>query len=142
MCVLRRRAAGAAQVPYRTFLIFNAIGGIIWGVGYCLLGYLAGSAYTVVEREVGTGSAIAIAALAVAALVAWAVRRRRLEPKPAEKAPGSAEKAPGSAVNAPALPGKPALAENAAGNAPALPRKPAMPEKPAPAENSERGTDS
>ncbi len=35
-------AAGAAQVPYRTFLIFNAIGGIIWGVGYCLLGYLAG----------------------------------------------------------------------------------------------------
>ena len=35
-------AAGAAQVPYRTFLIFNAIGGVIWGVGYCLLGYLAG----------------------------------------------------------------------------------------------------
>ncbi|HEX7266771.1 MAG TPA: VTT domain-containing protein, partial [Streptosporangiaceae bacterium] len=126
--------AGTARMPYRTFAVYNAVSGIVWGVGYCLLGYLAGSAYTVVEREVGTGSAIAIAALTVAALVAWAVRRRRLEPKPAEKAPGSA-------VNAPALPGKPALAENAAGNAPALPRKPAVPEKPAPAENSERGTD-
>jgi membrane-associated protein len=121
--------AGTARMPYRIFAVYNAVSGIVWGVGYCLLGYLAGSAYTVVEREVGTGFAIAIAALVVAALVVWAVRRRRLEPKPAEKAPKPAEKAPGSAANAPALPGKPALpgqpalAENAAGNAPAARRR-------------------
>jgi membrane-associated protein len=70
-------AAGAAQVPYRTFLIFNAIGGIIWGVGYCLLGYLAGSAYVAVEKKVGAGLAIAITALVLAAVAAWAVRRHR-----------------------------------------------------------------
>jgi membrane-associated protein len=70
-------AAGAAQVPYRTFLIFNAIGGIIWGVGYCLLGYLAGSAYVVVEKKVGAGLAIAITALVLAAVAAWAVRKHR-----------------------------------------------------------------
>ncbi len=62
-------AAGAAQVPYRTFVAYNLIGGVIWGAGYSLLGYLAGSAYTVIERRVGAGLAIAVAALVVAALV-------------------------------------------------------------------------
>lgn len=70
-------AAGAAGVPYRTFSVYNLIGGLVWGVGYSLLGYLAGSAYTVIERRVGVGLAIAIAALVVAALAVWAVRRHR-----------------------------------------------------------------
>jgi membrane protein DedA with SNARE-associated domain len=69
--------AGAAQVPYRTFFFFNAVGGIIWGVGYCLLGYLAGSAYVVVEKRVGAGLAVVIAALVLAAVGTWAVRRHR-----------------------------------------------------------------
>jgi len=72
--------AGTARMPYRTFVIYNAIGGLIWGVGYCLLGYLAGSAYTVIEREVGTGFAIAIAVLVLAALVVWGLRRHRRGP--------------------------------------------------------------
>jgi membrane-associated protein len=70
-------AAGAAQMRYRTFVIYTAASGIIWGVGYCLLGYLAGSAYVVVERRVGAGLAIALAVLVVAVAIAWAVRRHR-----------------------------------------------------------------
>jgi membrane-associated protein len=70
-------AAGAAQVPYRTFLFFNVVGGIAWGVGYCLLGYLAGSAYVVVEKRVGAGLAVAVAILVVAMAGTWAVRRHR-----------------------------------------------------------------
>jgi membrane-associated protein len=70
-------AAGAAEVPYRTFFFFNAVGGIIWGVGYCLLGYLAGSAYVLVEKRVGAGLGIVIAALVLAAVGTWAVRRHR-----------------------------------------------------------------
>ena len=70
-------AAGAAQVPYRTFLIYNVAGGIIWGVGYCLLGYLAGSAYVAIERKVGAGLAIALAVIILAAVATWAVRRHR-----------------------------------------------------------------
>jgi membrane-associated protein len=70
-------AAGAVRVPYRTFLLYNVIGGLVWGVGYCLLGYLAGSAYSAVESRVGTGLAVAVAVAVVAAVAVWVVRRRR-----------------------------------------------------------------
>ena len=59
-------AAGAVRRPYRTFPIYNVLGGLVWGVGYCLLGYLAGSAYGAVERRVGTGLAVAVADLVAA----------------------------------------------------------------------------
>ena len=72
-------AAGAAGVRYRTFAVYNVLGGMIWGVGYCLLGYLAGSAYAVVERRVGTGLAIAIGAVVVVAIAVWIVRRHRAQ---------------------------------------------------------------
>ena len=70
-------AAGAVQVPYRTFLLYNVVGGIVWGVGYCLVGYLAGSAYSAVETRVGTGLAVAVAVVVLAAVAVWVVRRRR-----------------------------------------------------------------
>jgi membrane protein DedA with SNARE-associated domain len=69
--------AGTARMSYRTFFLYNAAGGIVWGVGYCLLGYAAGSAYAVIERRVGAGVAIAVAVVVVAAVVIWAVRRHR-----------------------------------------------------------------
>lgn len=70
-------AAGAAQLRYRTFTLYNVLGGLIWGTGYVLLGYLAGSAYAVVEREVGAGLAIAIGAIVVVAIAVWLYRRHR-----------------------------------------------------------------
>jgi membrane-associated protein len=70
-------AAGAAQVRFRTFTVYNVAGGLIWGVGYCLVGYLAGSAYAVVESRIGTGLAIVIGAVVVLAVAAWAYRRHR-----------------------------------------------------------------
>jgi membrane protein DedA with SNARE-associated domain len=82
-------AAGAAQMPYRTFVIHNLIGGVVWGVGYSLLGYLAGSAYAVVERKVGAGLAIAIAVIVVALAAGWAWRRHRAPANPAAPAAGS-----------------------------------------------------
>ncbi len=87
-------AAGAVRVPYRTFLIYNVVGGLVWGVGYCLLGYLAGSAYGAVERRVGTGLAVAVALVVVAALGIWAVRRHRAltsgsGPEPESAPPGT-----------------------------------------------------
>ena len=71
--------AGTTRMPYRTFLIYNVLGGIIWGVGYCLLGYAAGSAYAAIERTVGTGVAIVLAVVVLAAVAFWAIRRHRRE---------------------------------------------------------------
>jgi membrane-associated protein len=70
-------AAGAAGVRYRTFSINNVIGAAIWGAGYSLLGYLAGSAYAVVAGRVGTGLAVIIAAIVVGAIAVWLTRRHR-----------------------------------------------------------------
>jgi membrane-associated protein len=69
--------AGTARMPYRTFFLYNMVGGIIWGIGFCVLGYAAGSAYAVIERQVGTGVAIALAVVVVAGVAIWAVRRHR-----------------------------------------------------------------
>lgn len=71
--------AGISRMPYRRFLPFNALGGLVWGIGFVLLGYFAGTAYKTVEREVGTAAAIVLAVVVVAALVVWHVRRRRAE---------------------------------------------------------------
>jgi membrane protein DedA with SNARE-associated domain len=70
-------AAGAARVPYRTFFLYNLASGIVWGVGYCLLGYLAGNAYAAIESRVGTGLAVAAGVLVVALLAIFLVRRHR-----------------------------------------------------------------
>ncbi len=75
-------AAGAAQVRYRTFAVYNVLGGLIWGAGYCLLGYLAGSAYAVVERGSAPGLAIALGVVVVAALAVWSVRRHMATSRP------------------------------------------------------------
>jgi membrane protein DedA with SNARE-associated domain len=77
-------AAGAAGVRLATFAVYNVLGGLLWGVGYCLLGYLAGSAYAVVERRVGTGLAITIGVVVVVVAAIWAYRRHRAQAGPAE----------------------------------------------------------
>lgn len=69
--------AGAARMRYRRFLLFNALGGIAWGAVVVSIGYAAGASYAQVEKKLGTGSAVAIAAIVVVALVVWRVRKHR-----------------------------------------------------------------
>lgn len=70
--------AGLSHMPYRRFLVFNALGGITWGVGAALLGFFAGNSYAAVEKTVGRASAILLVLLIVIALVVWHIRRRRV----------------------------------------------------------------
>ncbi|MCX5316775.1 DedA family protein [Streptomyces sp. NBC_00154] len=69
--------AGISRIHYRRFLLFNSLGGLVWGVGFTLLGYFAGSAYQRVEAVAGRVVALAVAVLVVGGLIAWHVRRRR-----------------------------------------------------------------
>jgi len=41
--------AGAVAMNYRTFLIFNLLGGVLWGIGLTTLGYLLGLWFGTVE---------------------------------------------------------------------------------------------
>lgn len=69
--------AGAAGMPYRKFLLWNAVGGIVWGTAFVVLGYVAGASYHQVEHQVGRGVAIALAVVVVALLLVWRFRSER-----------------------------------------------------------------
>lgn len=69
--------AGASQMSYRRFLVFNVLGGLLWGAGVTLLGYFAGSSIDRVATSLGHTSAALLIIAAVAGLVAWHHRRRR-----------------------------------------------------------------
>jgi membrane-associated protein len=71
--------AGLSQMHYRTFLLWNGLGGLIWGVGFCLLGYFAGESYERVAKHIGEGAAIVFAVFVIGALVVWQARRKRVE---------------------------------------------------------------
>ena len=46
--------AGLSHMPYGRFLAFNVAGGVTWGIGSVLLGFLAGNSYAAIERVFGT----------------------------------------------------------------------------------------
>lgn len=69
--------AGASKMPYRRFLPWNALGGIIWGGVFVTLGYLAGNSYHHLEKIVGRGFAVGVAVVVVIALIVWRVRSER-----------------------------------------------------------------
>ncbi|MEO7262442.1 MAG: DedA family protein [Jatrophihabitantaceae bacterium] len=68
--------AGASQMPYRKFLLFNAIGGVTWGLGFTMLGYLAGASYHQLEDYAGKVSQAILVVIILGVLVV-VVRRHR-----------------------------------------------------------------
>ena len=74
-------AAGAARMPYRSFLLWSVPAGILWGAGSALLGYFAGRNLEAILRWAGRSSLLLLLlAVAVAALWLWrrrSARRRR-----------------------------------------------------------------
>ena len=68
--------AGFSRLPYRRFLAYNAAGGVAWGTGTVLLGYLAGHSYAAIEKTFGRAIALIVTVLILIALVVWLVRRR------------------------------------------------------------------
>jgi membrane-associated protein len=95
--------AGTTEMRYRTFLAFNALGGILWGTAVVVGGYLAGASYKAVEAWLGTGAAVLVGLVALVALVVWRVRKHRRERAPeaaagADAVPTDADPAPAPAT--------------------------------------------
>jgi membrane protein DedA with SNARE-associated domain len=69
--------AGLSGMRYRRFLAYNAAGGLVWGLGCVVAGYVAGSSYQQVAHYLGQGGAATAAVLVVVALVGWRLAKRR-----------------------------------------------------------------
>src|SRR3954454_2673822 len=68
--------AGMTTMPWRSFLLWNALGGITWALCFGLLGYFGGEAAAHLVARVGVGAAVAIAIGFVVGYGAIRLRRR------------------------------------------------------------------
>jgi membrane protein DedA with SNARE-associated domain len=66
--------AGIAGMRWRSFLLWNALGGIGWALFFGLLGYWGGEATAELVARLGVGAAVAVG---VAAVVLWVMVHRR-----------------------------------------------------------------
>lgn len=80
--------AGTHQMAWRSFLLWNSVGGIAWAVSVGLVGYLLGQAAASAFKTFGLVAGAAIAILVVAAGALLVVRRRRAR-KQEVPAPGT-----------------------------------------------------
>ncbi len=70
--------AGMSGLRYPTFLFFNALGGLVWGVGYTLLGYAVGVSFGHLLTSIGLYSLAFVGAVILIAVgIHLYLRRRR-----------------------------------------------------------------
>lgn len=69
--------AGASRMHYPVFLRWNALGGLVWGVTFVVLGHAAGKSWEAVAHNASTGLLIAVGVIVVLAIVAWRVHEFR-----------------------------------------------------------------
>lgn len=67
---------GIARMPYRTFLLWNLVGGVCWASASAMLGYLAGRGYRRVQAQVSYAGYTLLAAIVIAAVLFLLHRRR------------------------------------------------------------------
>jgi membrane protein DedA with SNARE-associated domain len=68
--------AGASRMRYRQFIVYNAIGAVLWTLACVLLGYLLGASWRVAEQWISRTGLIIGGLLAAAAIGMW-IRGRR-----------------------------------------------------------------
>ncbi len=86
---------GTAKMRYRTFLLWNAIGGITWATAFILIGYLAGNAWERVEGYANTAGYVLFGVILVAGVGFSLWHRRRQAKKDAETEAAMAAEAHG-----------------------------------------------
>ncbi len=77
--------AGANQMHWRTFLLWNAVGGVVWATTYGTAAYLLGDAIRRIEGPVAIGLAVIGVIVIGVAVVFLRRNERRLEDKAAQE---------------------------------------------------------
>ena len=68
--------AGVGQMKYRTFAIYNVIGGALWGIGVTLLGFLLGKRFPGLKDRIDV-LALVIVAVSVTPVILEFLKHRR-----------------------------------------------------------------
>ncbi len=69
--------SGMSGMRYRTFLLFNALGGLAWGTTFVMVGYVAGRSYATIATRIGIYALIIVGAVVIAVAARIYYRRRR-----------------------------------------------------------------
>ena len=77
--------AGMSGMAYRTFLPWNALGGVVWGAGFAVLGYVVGLSFEKVLTAIGRWALVVVAVGVAVVVVIEVVRRRRERARLAEE---------------------------------------------------------
>jgi membrane protein DedA with SNARE-associated domain len=67
--------AGITEMPWRSFLLWNGLGGVTWAITVGLIGYLLGEAAERILQRAGLG-ALAVAAVGLLGVYVYVHRRR------------------------------------------------------------------
>jgi membrane protein DedA with SNARE-associated domain len=70
--------AGASRMPWRSFLLWNALGSIVWAVGVGLMGYFFWASIGAVKGVFGYVGAAALIATMIGGFFLWRRTERRL----------------------------------------------------------------
>ena len=73
--------AGANRMEWKTFLLWNAVGGVVWATSYGVAAYLLGSAASRLEGPVGIGLGAIAAVVVIIAVFMLRRNETRLEDK-------------------------------------------------------------
>jgi membrane protein DedA with SNARE-associated domain len=86
---------GMSGMRYRTFLFYNALGGLVWGTTFVLLGYAAGRSWEAIASRAGTYALYGLAAVVAVVVVVVIVRRRSRSVPPPLDAVDPSDEEPG-----------------------------------------------
>ncbi|WP_322520711.1 DedA family protein [Guyparkeria halophila] len=67
--------AGASEVPYRRFLLFDVPASIIWAVTFSTLGVVLGASWDVLQEATGTAALLVLILFIMALVIRWAAAR-------------------------------------------------------------------